>query len=544
MMTTRMRKSKSKHVYALLLALALILSFALSPIFGSAKAASVPPIEHDGNIEIGYTVYPPVGGTYADTGYGTLTITSTDGITFDWLFDSDPAGTYVVTAVYVKGGNAYNEYNYGVNGSMGDTDLVSPTMPNSNIPAISHICFIFGSTTQGALQVTKIVAGEGAPNASFSITISGEGYADTQTFDYTGQEVSYTWTGLTPGSYTITEGTSGADWTAEVPVASITVVAGQTANATVTNTYTAPIPDKGSLQVTKKVLGEGAPNASFSITISGAGYSDTQTFDYTGQEVSYTWTGLTPGSYTITEGTSGAGWTAEVPAQSIIVAAGQTVNATVTNTYSSGDSDSGSEPVIAIDKAVDDHSLPQGGGEVTYTYTVTNPGALPLQDVHVSDDKIADDDIVFSSGDTDNDGLLDPSETWIFKATVEISETTTNVATATGSDEQGNPATPKYDDVTVTVSTGNSGSGDNGGSDNGDNGSDSGGDDDHTIITEEIPVAPPAAPPTPTELIAVAAPLPAVSPISLPKTGAGNALLALAGLMALGAGVITYRIKN
>jgi LPXTG-motif cell wall-anchored protein len=442
-MTTMRRKSKSKNLGALLLALALILSFALSPIFGSAKAASVPPIEHVGNIEIGYTVYPPVGGTYDDTGYGTLTITSTDGITFDWLFDSDPAGDYNVTAVYVKGGNAYNEYNYGANGSLGDTDLVSPTMPNSNVPAISHICFVFGSTPKGALQVTKIVAGIGAPDTAFSITISGQGYSDTQNFNYIGQDVSYTWTGLTPGSYTITEGPLGTEWTVEVPAESITVVAGQTANSTVTNTYSA-----------------------------GGG---------------------------------------------------------------------GSTPVIAIDKSADDYSLPKGGGTVVFTYTLTNPGTVPLQNVDVSDDKIADDDIAFSSGDTDDDGLLDPSETWIFKATVEISETTTNVATATGSDEQGNPATPKYDDVTVTVRTGNGGSGDNGG---GNNGGGDNGDNGETIITEEIPVVPPAAPPTPTEPIVVAAPLPAVSPISLPKTGAGNALMALAGLMALGAGVITCRIRN
>lgn len=55
------------------------------------------------------------------------------------------------------------------------------------------------------------------------------------------------------------------------------------------------------------------------------------------------------------------------------------------------------------------------GQTVTFTYTVTNTGNLALGNVTVVDDQGLAVQLV--SGDTDNDGLLDPNEVWIYEAT-------------------------------------------------------------------------------------------------------------------------------
>ncbi len=92
----------------------------------------------------------------------------------------------------------------------------------------------------------------------------------------------------------------------------------------------------------------------------------------------------------------------------------------------------GSNPSIVVEKAtntVDADAAPgvyiPTGGAVTWTYTVTNPGTVPLSDVEIVDDAgtaaTGDDWTLTSadlvSGDTDNDGALDPGETWILQAT-------------------------------------------------------------------------------------------------------------------------------
>lgn len=71
------------------------------------------------------------------------------------------------------------------------------------------------------------------------------------------------------------------------------------------------------------------------------------------------------------------------------------------------------------------------GEEVKWTYTVTNTGTVPLNTVKVKDDKEG----TISgpiSGDDDNNGLLDPGETWVYEKTgTAISGEYTNVGTVT-----------------------------------------------------------------------------------------------------------------
>jgi uncharacterized repeat protein (TIGR01451 family) len=75
--------------------------------------------------------------------------------------------------------------------------------------------------------------------------------------------------------------------------------------------------------------------------------------------------------------------------------------------------------------------FPYGGGAVTYTYTVTNPGVVTMNDITVTDNKCSP--VTYISGDTDSDHLLTPGETWIYTCTTNVTASTMNTATAEGS---------------------------------------------------------------------------------------------------------------
>lgn len=75
-------------------------------------------------------------------------------------------------------------------------------------------------------------------------------------------------------------------------------------------------------------------------------------------------------------------------------------------------------------------SFPFGGGPVTYTYTVTNPGVVAMHDVTVTDDKCAP--VSRVSGDANADNLLAPSETWTYTCGMNVTASLRNVATAKG----------------------------------------------------------------------------------------------------------------
>lgn len=89
------------------------------------------------------------------------------------------------------------------------------------------------------------------------------------------------------------------------------------------------------------------------------------------------------------------------------------------------------QPLINIVKTPSPLALSNGPGLVTYNYTVTNVGLVELGKVSVKDDKCSQ--VEYVSGNTDNDNYLDLAETWIYRCVKTVSQTETNIVTASGS---------------------------------------------------------------------------------------------------------------
>lgn len=109
------------------------------------------------------------------------------------------------------------------------------TLENNTI--MNDLCLLTGS-----LEITKEVAGaDGIALPPFKITVTGTGdnddYSVTKTIT-SGQTL--TWTGLAPGTYTVTEGDLGSEWTV-TGEGDVEVIVGETATATITNAYLAEV---------------------------------------------------------------------------------------------------------------------------------------------------------------------------------------------------------------------------------------------------------------------------------------------------------------
>lgn len=104
-------------------------------------------------------------------------------------------------------------------------------------------------------------------------------------------------------------------------------------------------------------------------------------------------------------------------------------------------------PLIHVTKIPSPLALSAGGGIITYTERVTNPGAVALSNVLINDDKCSP--VTYLSGDTNNDSKLDPSEAWIYTCQTNLMQTTTNTAVVTG--EANNMSARDFAIATVVV---------------------------------------------------------------------------------------------
>ncbi len=92
-------------------------------------------------------------------------------------------------------------------------------------------------------------------------------------------------------------------------------------------------------------------------------------------------------------------------------------------------------PLIHVVKVPNVFVLPAGGGAVTYMYTVTNPGTVPLSNVSITDDKCTGlpGRVTGHPGDLNKNNLLESNESWSFTCQTYLTQTTTNIGTADGS---------------------------------------------------------------------------------------------------------------
>jgi len=87
-------------------------------------------------------------------------------------------------------------------------------------------------------------------------------------------------------------------------------------------------------------------------------------------------------------------------------------------------------PLIHVTKVPNPLALSAGGGTVTYTNKVTNPGTVALSNVRLTDDKCGP--VKYVSGDTNSNLKLDTTETWTYTCQTKLAETTVNTITASG----------------------------------------------------------------------------------------------------------------
>lgn len=145
---------------------------------------------------------------------------------------------------------------------------------------------------------------------------------------------------------------------------------------------------------------------------------------------------VAPDTYQVRE-TSLSGYTPSAwggacsPSGVVTLAAGENKTCTITNDdVASAAAVIVTPPLISIKKLPNPLALPSGPGLVTYTYTVLNVGTVAIENVTVVDNKCSP--VTFVSGDTNANSILGTTETWIYRCSKSISETTTNSATVVG----------------------------------------------------------------------------------------------------------------
>jgi len=251
---------------------------------------------------------------------------------FNWTSD------YPVRCVIVKGGTGANVFCYNTTDVHEDFNLYAP-----DNTAVSHATFCFDPSPPASKSGMKFEdlnangikdAGEpGLEGWTIFVDYNNNGILDSaEPSAVTSLDGSYNITGITPGTWNVTEEVQ-AGWTCSCPnPCYYTHTFASGANIT-GNDFGNWQP--GSLNVTKTVDWSGTTpdtGKTFEICITGPSYltGNCKTADYDGGVLS--WDNLIPGAYTVTETDAGNEWTVLIVGSPASVISGQTASANVTNT--------------------------------------------------------------------------------------------------------------------------------------------------------------------------------------------------------------------
>jgi LPXTG-motif cell wall-anchored protein len=234
----------------------------------------------------------------------------------------------IEVSVNATGGTAIGSYFADAHGRsylLGIVPIVpEPSRANCPPPDVPEV---------GRVEVTKVVVGEGAPaGVVFAISLTPQG-GSAITKSITGAGV-VVFEGLEPGVYALSESDPGSEWDVSYSSTSISVEAGETATATVANTYTHQVapPEPGSVVVTKIVTGA-PPATTYEIGLVGPAPAQTERWLTIVGAGTVTFSALPIGSYNVVEGDPGEGYTMTIAPNTVVVTSGAVANATVTNTY-------------------------------------------------------------------------------------------------------------------------------------------------------------------------------------------------------------------
>jgi len=115
-------------------------------------------------------------------------------------------------------------------------------------------------------------------------------------------------------------------------------------------------------------------------------------------------------------------------------------------------------PGIRIDKTPDQQTV-ASGGTANFTINVSNPGTAPLSSVAVNDPLCSAAPLARTSGDTDNDNVLDPGEIWVYTCSIaNVTQSFDNTASVSASTGAGTVNASDIAKVTVQTTPPPSGS--------------------------------------------------------------------------------------
>jgi large repetitive protein len=336
-------------------------------------------------------------------------------------------------------------------------DVITYTFSVQNTGNVTLTNLTLSDSLLSGLNCTTIASL--APNASQSFTCTENTYTVTQAdIDTNGGgdgdiDNTATVTGTTPGGGTVTDTDSVAvTLPVQTPALTLTKTAAPTTVTAVGNvvTYTFSVQNTGNVTLTNLTLSDSllsglncttiaslAPNASQSFTCMGNTYTVTQAdLDTNGGgdgdiDNTATVTGTTPGGGTTTD----------------------TDNATVTLPAQN--------PAISIAKTPPTQTI-LSGDSANFTLTVTNVGNVTLSGVTVTDAQCTTGP-TYTGGDTNNDSLLQLTETWTYSCSVSnVTASFTNTASvnttqgATDSDSANVIVTILQADLSLDKSVSNS----------------------------------------------------------------------------------------